>query len=132
MDKQKQAIERIMNGLQCSYEEAKNVYNSDIAIDRNQPMPFDLPKEKIKIGQKFAKVGTKTKKTPTVYKFNTKKPKENPLKENIINQIYHFLLENDEIKAENVEILNKSRQITFSADGELFELNLIQKRKKGV
>jgi hypothetical protein len=52
--------------------------------------------------------------------------KENPTKEAIIKAVAEVIKE----IASNVEIVNKSKLITFEKDGERFELDLKQKRKK--
>ena len=65
-----------------------------------------------------------------IYKFDTtKSKKENPVKQAIIAEIEQFLLKNDAICAENVEITNKERQIAFKICENDYELTLVQKRK---
>lgn len=116
--------ERIMRTLGVSSEEADEILASDKAIDRGQPQEFDLPPDKVKIGQKYCHTGTR--KTPTVYKFDQRKTvKANPTKEGLIQ----FLFEALKTEVENLEIANKTKLLTFSMSGENFELNLIQKRK---
>jgi hypothetical protein len=116
--------ERIMRSLGVSSEEADEILASDKAIDRGQPQEFDLPPDKVKIGQKYCHTGTR--KTPTAYKFDQRKTvKDNPTKEGLIQ----FLFEALKTEVENLEIANKTKLLTFSMSGENFELNLIQKRK---
>jgi hypothetical protein len=116
--------ERIMRSLGVSSEEADEILASDKAIDRGQPQEFDLPPDKVKVGQKYCHTGTR--KTPTAYKFDQRKTvKENPTKEGLIQ----FLFEALKTEVENLEIANKTKLLTFSMSGENFELNLIQKRK---
>lgn len=116
--------ERIMRTLGVSSEEADEILASDKAIDRGQPQEFDLPPDKVKIGQKYCHTGTR--KTPTAYKFDQRKTvKANPTKEGLIQ----FLFEALKTEVENLEIANKTKLLTFSMSGENFELNLIQKRK---
>ena len=113
-----------MRSLGVSSEEAEEILASDKAIDRGQPQEFDLPPDKVKIGQKYCHTGTR--KTPTAYKFDQRKTvKENPTKEGLIQ----FLFEALKTEVENLEIANKTKLLTFSMSGENFELNLIQKRK---
>lgn len=117
--------ERIMRNLGVSAEEAEAIIASDKEIDRGMPQDFDLPPDKVKIGQKYCHTGTR--KTPTAYKFDQRKTvKENPTKEGLIQ----FLYDNLQNEVENLEIANKTKLLTFSLNGENFELNLIQKRKK--
>ena len=116
--------ERIMRSLGVNSEEADEILASDKAIDRGQPQDFDLPPDKVKVGQKYCHTGTR--KTPTAYKFDQRKTvKENPTKEGLIQ----FLFEALKTEVENLEIANKTKLLTFSMSGENFELNLIQKRK---
>lgn len=125
--KQAEQIKRIMNGLNCSEEEALEIYNSDKAIDRGEAQPFDLPKDKEKIGMKFA--NATTRKRPTTYQFSTRKRKPNPTKEEVIAALAKYLQEQDEIDTSNVNIANKTRLISFNIGEKNFELTLIEKRK---
>ena len=127
MSKEQEAINRIMNGVKCSEEEAKEVYLADCAIDKGERMEFDLSKDKEKIAKKFAHTGTKKK--PTVYQFNKRERKANPTKGGIIAELAKFLEENSEFATKNVEIVNKERQIAFTVGENVFELTLVQKRK---
>lgn len=121
------AIERIMKGLKCGREEAEQVYECDKAIDHEEKMDFDLPPEKLAIARKQAHTGTR--KTPTAYKFNKRERKPNATKGGLITDFAQFLTENSSFLVENVEIMNKERQISFEIGGEKFELTLVQKRK---
>lgn len=120
-------IERIMNGLKCSKEEAEQVAEFDRKIDKGERTEFDLTKEQEKIAKKFANV-TEHKK-PTAYKFEKRTRKENATKAGIIAEIATFLTENSENACENVEITNKERMIAFSIGENNYEITLIQKRK---
>ena len=75
-----QQIANLMRILGITEEEAKQVIADDRAIDRGERMPFDLPPEKEKEAKKMANCGTR--KTPTVYNFDTSKKtrKENATK----------------------------------------------------
>ena len=116
--------ERIMKSLGVSSAEADEILASDKAIDRGQPQDFDLPPEKVKIGQKYCHTGTR--KTPTVYDFSKRKTvKDNPTKEGLIQFLYEALADS----VENLEIVNKTKLLAFNMNGEKFELDLKQKRK---
>lgn len=119
-------IKRIAEGLKIPIEEAKEIYASDKAIDKGEKQEFDLPQEQLKIAQKFAHAGTR--KTPTVYNFNKRERKQNPTKAGIISYLAESLAEFEGIS--NLNITNKERLITFSFNGENFDLTLVQKRKK--
>jgi hypothetical protein len=121
MEKQIQAL---MN-LGLSREEALQTLADDKDIDQGKPKDFDLSAEQMKNAKQYTKVGTrKTSTTPT-----KRERKENPTKALIIAEIFKFLTENDEISAENLEILNKERQIFFKCGENDYELTLTQKRK---
>ena len=112
-----------MRILNCTEEEAKQVLADDKAIDQGKRMDFDLSVEEEKQAKKYANTGTrKATNTPKVRK-------ENPTKSGIIAEIATFLMENGTFSIENVEILNKERQIGFKIGENAYELTLVQKRK---
>ena len=118
--------EKLMRTLGCTEEEALDIIASDKAIDQGKRVAFDLDPEREKMAKKMANAGTKK---PTIYKFDTKdkKRKENPTKGGIIQYLYECLAD-----YENVAITNKERQIAFSANGNDYELTLVQKRAKKI
>ena len=115
-------IERIMNGLRCSREEAEQILADDKAIDRGERMSFDLDKETEKQAKKWANTGTRQ----TTSEKTERKRKENPTKASIIAEIANFLTEKG---YEKVEITNKERQIALKVGENAFELTLVQKRQ---
>ena len=117
--------EKIMQNLGLTSEEADQLLADDKAIDKGEKMPFDLTAEQQKVAKTFTVSTTKTKKAPTVYKFERKKT-ENVPKAEIIAKIEQLLTENG---YENVKILNKERQIAFTNGENDFEITLTQKRK---
>lgn len=116
---------------------------ADKAIDRGEIFDWDLPPEEHKKAMKYANSDEKKKKKVadsaeksekkggTAYNFDTstKKRKENPTKGNFIALLATILVKNPDFCAENVEITNKERQITFTIGDNVFELTLVQKRK---
>ena len=121
MEKQIQALMKL--GL--SREEALQTLADDADIDKGKPKDFDLTAEQLKNVKQYTKVGTrKTSTTPT-----KRERKENPTKALIIAELFKFFSENTEISAENLEILNKERQIFFKCGENDYELTLTQKRK---
>lgn len=121
MEKQIQALMKL--GL--SREEALQTLADDRDIDHGKPKDFDLSPEQMKNAKQYTKVGTR--KTSTT---STKRErKANPTKTLIIAELFKFFSENAEISAENLKILNKERQISFSINSEKYELTLVQKRK---
>lgn len=114
-------IQALIQNLRCTEEEARQVLEDDKKIDRGEKMPFDLPPEVEKQAKKYANAGTR--KVNAVK--TEKKRKENPIKGSIIQYLFECLKDYD-----NVVIINKERQISFSNRDNSFELILIQKRKK--
>lgn len=122
-------IARIMSGLKCDEAEAIAVYEYDCAIDKakvKDRLEHDISAEAEKIATKFAHTGTKK---PTVYQFQKRERKENATKAGIIAELAKFLAENSEFSTENVNIVNKERQIAFKIGEDSYELTLVQKRK---
>lgn len=120
-ESQKQKLMRILN---CSEAEAEQILADDKAIDKGKRMSFDLSPEAEKQAKKYANTGTRK---PTVYTFDNskRKRKENPTKAGIIKYLAECLKD-----YENLAITNAERQISFSADGNQYELTLVQKREK--
>lgn len=115
----------IIKNLGLTEEEADELLKADKAIDKGEKMPFDLTKEKQEIAKSFTKTGTKTKKAPTVYKFEKKKT-ENVPKAELIKKLEE-LLNNEGFV--DVKIVNTERLISFSNGDNNFEITLTQKRK---
>ena len=114
-----------MEKLGCSEAEALDIIACDKAIDKGEEeMYFDLSKEQQKIAKKMTSTGTRAKgiNSPRAHK-------ENPTKALVIDEIFKFLCGNEVISAENLQILNKERQISFKIGEKSFELTLTQKRK---
>lgn len=115
----------IMKNLNLTEKEADELLKADKAIDKGEKMPFDLTKEQQEIAKSFTKTGTKTKKAPTVYKFEKKKA-ENVPKAELIKKLEELLNNEGFI---DVKIVNAERLISFSNGDNSFELTLTQKRK---
>jgi hypothetical protein len=113
--------------LGYSDEQIAEMLEDDKAVDRGETLPWDMSAEEHKKAMKNANADEHKK--PTVYKFDKRERKENKPKQEVINAIYAFLTENCPFSAENVEILNKERQLSFDFADEKFEITLIQKRK---
>ena len=116
-----------MRKLGYSDEQIEEMLEDDKAVDRGEILPWDLSKEEHKKAMKNANADEHKK--PTVYKFDKRERKENAPKRQIIDGIYKFLIENAQFSPENVQILNKERQISFDYADEKFEITLTQKRK---
>lgn len=121
MDKE---IDKLVDLLGCSIEEAKQIIADDKKIDKGEKMDFDLSKEQEKQAKKFANATTHKK--PVAYKFDKKERKADTTKEGVIQAIYDYLVENG---YENCEILNKSKLISFKIGEDTYEFDLKRKRK---
>lgn len=118
--------ELLMEKLGCSEAEALQIIEDDKAIDKGEKL-FELTDEQKKVAKQATSTGTKKH---TVYKFDKKSRKENPIKQQIIEEIFNFITEKADFMAENVEITNKERQIFFKVGENDYELTLVQKRKQ--
>lgn len=113
--------------LGYSDAQIEEMLEDDLAVDRGETLPWDMSKEEHKKAMKHANADEHKK--PTVYKFDKRERKENTPKRTIISELFEFFTEKCEFSPENVEILNKERQISFEYAGEKFEITLTQKRK---
>ena len=128
-EKEKAKVNEIMRLLDCTEEEAIDVIETDKIIDKGGRTKYDLSKEQEKVAMKISAVNDRRAKD----KENNQRGKvraENPTKENIIAELSQFLAENSQNGAENVEIVNKSKLITFQIGEKSFKLDLIEQRKK--
>ena len=118
--------------LGYSDAQIEEMLEDDKAVDRNEPLPWDMSKEEHKKAMKYSNVDEHKKKEPTVYNWNTegKKPKANPTKEQIISAVAQFLTDNEELACENVAITNKQGKIEFTFGENSFSFSLTQHRKK--
>ena len=121
-------IEKLMDLLECTREEAEDIRATDKIIDKGGRTQYDFDKDKEKQCMKMCNTGTR-KKAPTVYKFEKKTRKENPTKASIIAELARFLEEQSENACENIEILNKEKLISFKIGENTYEIDLKQKRK---
>ncbi len=124
LDKEQQ-IALFMQKLEISREDAEKLFEYDRAVDRNEQTPYDLTAEQQKVVSKMTRADRK----PTAYQFKQRERKPNATKAGIIAALATFLEETGAFSAENIEIVNKERQIKFQSAGETFELTLVQKRK---
>ena len=71
----KELVNKYMNLLGCTEEEALDIIECDKKIDRGEKVPFDLTKEQEKEIKKYRNCDTHKK--PTVYDFSKRERKEN-------------------------------------------------------
>ena len=124
-----QEIDKMMDKLDISMAEACEMILSDRDIIEDE------------VVEELTKKATKNRVTATIHQakgINTKKDaknrkrKENPLKKEIISDIFEFL-QNKLIKKENfsyINITNDEKFIDFTIDNRNFTINLIEHRRK--
>ena len=117
--------ERIMQILNVSATEADEILAYDKLVEQGKPTPYDFTPEQEKATRKYRQADRK----PTAYKFTQRERKPNATKGGLITELHEFLSENSQFSTENVEIVNKERQIRFVIGEDTFELTLVQKRK---
>lgn len=115
-------IEHYMKSLDITKGEAINMWLCDRDIITNDEVEELTAKAKAN-GTSKVVVQSSVEKKKT-----ERKPKENPLKETIISQIYRFLSEYHTISA--LKITNKTKTIDFMVDNKEFSLNLVEHRPK--
>jgi len=118
-----QEIEKSMKILELTQEEAIQMYLEDNGYLENEEVEALTKKAKENGADKIINRATPTRKQQT-----ERKPKENPLKEQIIASLHKFLLENGELS--QVNIINKSKTIDFYVNEKHFSLNLTEHRPK--
>lgn len=72
---------------------------------------------------------TGTRKAPTAYKFTKRERKPNATKGGLIEELAKFLSEGSDFSVNDLKVVNKERQLTFTVGENTFDLTLIQKRK---
>lgn len=122
-EKRKAEAIRQMKILKCSYEEAYQIVLDDEAVDRGEPLPWDLTPEQLKESKK-ARQADRVKPKEKV----KRERKVNENKKIIIADLLNFFQERENFQ--NVEILNAERQIAFSIGDKKYELTLVEKRDK--
>ena len=122
--------------LGYSDAQIEEMIEDDKAVDRNEPLPWDMSKEEHKKAMKYANADEHKKpvekKAPTVYNWNTegKKRAENTTKVEIIAALANFLNESADLACENVEIVNKQGKISMKIGENLYSVSLTQHRNK--
>lgn len=125
-----------MRKLKYSDAQIEEMLEDDKAVDRNEPLPWDMTPEEHKKAMKYANADEHKKpaekKAPTVYNWNTegKSKKQNVAKETLVSALAQFLAENENLGCENVEITNKQGKVSFKVGDNEFTFSLTQHRKK--
>lgn len=114
-------VAKLMKTLGCTREEAIDIIQADSDIDHGKRVSFDLSKEDEKRAKKYANCDTHKRVKKTV----ERKPDEE--KEAIVAEIAEFFNKKSGFPTENVEIINKNRQIRFSIGENWYEITLVKK-----
>ena len=120
-----QTIEKHIKLLGCTREEAIDIIETDKIIDKGGRTQYDLSKEEEKLAMKIS--GVNERKAKSADNKRGKVRAENPTKADLIKFLFESLTEYD---CQNLNIVNKERQIAFSVGDNDYELTLVQKRKK--
>lgn len=117
-------INKIMELLQCTEEQAKQVIESDKAVDKMtvRECESDLNQEQKAVAKKYRQGDRK----PTVYNFNTRERKADNEKAEIIGGLADWLHFHN---ATNVVLTNAERQIDFEWGGRKLRIVLSAPRK---
>ena len=110
-------ISHLMKALDISREEALNVIQADISIDKGAD-PFPLTKEQKEAEKKARGTGTRT-----VYNFQKKERKA----DNDKREILGLLL--DRLDEYNPQIVNPEREFTFTYNDKKYKIVLSVPRK---
>jgi flagellar capping protein FliD len=116
-------VEKLMQALGITEEEALQVIADDKAIDKGEKL-FELSDEQKKASKSVRQGDRK----PTVYKFDTSKRKrpENVGKKTLIETIQNALTE---VGADGMEVTNPERELNFTVDGVKYKVVLSCPRK---
>lgn len=114
-------VAKLMKTLGCTREEAIDIIQADSDIDHGKRVSFDLSVEDEKRAKKYANCDTHKRVKKTV----ERKPDEE--KEAIVAEIAEFFNKKSGFPTENVEIINKNRQIRFSIGKNWYEITLVKK-----
>lgn len=120
-----QTIEKHIKLLGCTREEAIDIIETDKIIDKGGRTQYDLSKEEEKVAIKIS--GINERKAKSADNKRGKVRAENPTKADLIKFLFESLTEYD---CQNLNIVNKERQLAFSVGDNDYELTLVQKRKK--
>lgn len=119
MSKDEKRAKELAKIYGISLKEAMDLVEDDKAVDRGEPLPWDLTEEELKNQKEVLKLGggkIKKEKKP-------REKKENPEKQ----ELFNWLCEN---LPGSIEIVEDGRKIQLVKDGKTFEITLVQKREK--
>lgn len=114
------AQEAAMRKLGFTDEEIADVIEADKRIDKGEKL-FELSKDQ----EKTASEMRRADRSPTVYNFNKRERKQ----DNDKRELIEFLTKNLENIGENVQIINKEREILFKFNNKQYKIVLSAPRK---
>lgn len=114
-------IEHLMQVLDLTEEEAKQVLADDDAIDHGAKL-FELNSDQQKVAKKMRQADRKV----TTYKFAKKERKANNAKRTLIEILTNAVTENG---GENLEISNVEREFIFTFENTKYKVVLSAPRK---
>ena len=118
----KATLAQYQKSLDITEKEAIDMWLTDRDIITNEEVEILTKKAKVNKTDKIV-VQSKVEKTKT-----ERKPKENPLKSAIIEDLYNFLTKNPTLY--NIKVVNGTKTIDFYAENKYFSLNLVEHRPK--
>lgn len=117
----------LMKTLNLTEEEARELQAYDKDIDNGKTSPYDLDEEHARIAKEMANVETHKMRKKTVVDEDITKTSK---KAKILLALSEFLVNSEEINAENINFLNVERQLAFTVGSNNYEIILTQKRSK--
>lgn len=124
-EQERTKLNNLMKTLDISEAEAREVMTYDEAVEHGKSTEYDLTPDQKKVAKKMTNCDHK-KQVRTNYKFQKRERKKNGAKADLIALIAEVLGS----KVAELKVTNEERQITFDYEGNSYEVNLIQKRKK--
>ena len=113
-------VKQLMDALQCSEEEARQLIADDEAIDKGEKL-FELSAEEKKVAKAMVSTGTKKRTTTTTKR--ERKPDDE--KQEIISKIADFLSACD---GYDVEVIKKEREISLLIGANDYSITLTKHR----
>lgn len=109
-------------------KEAADILAYDKAVERNEPTKYDLPPDKLKVAQQFARTGTR--KVPMIPNLPKKQYKRNATQDGIIDDLQKYLASESPFEVENVARGEKGYTLEFAIGSDRFKLTVGKMREK--
>ena len=115
-------IARIMAGLGVDRAQAEEIYQADKAIDRGEPMPFDLDPEQAKTVRQYTQVAR-----PVMVESKPRPRKADEDKRFLVRLLESALVNSDAegfTELPFIEITNPERELVFHYNGKKYKITL--------